>query len=133
MPARFCSTFNSLVEDTINLAVVIRKDRSYILLRQVKLITNITLIFITLNYFAIVIEKKHCRVRFRFKHQLHLTFLIKPRTCHQIEGDFIEIPEQFRFYLLNVTHCVQHCPVVASQFDEEKFVRNVFNHLYISY
>ena len=106
MPARFCSPFNSLVEDTINLAVAIRKDRSHILLRRVKLITNITLIFITLNYFAIVIEKNHCRVRFRFKHQLHLTSLIKPRTCHQIEGDFIENPKQFRFDLLNMTHCV---------------------------
>ena len=60
----FIFTFNSFVKEAINLTCAIGKDRGHILLRLVKLIANLALIFIALNYFAEVIEKKNSRVRF---------------------------------------------------------------------
>ena len=87
--ARIISSFNNFVYNAINLTCATGKDWGHILLRRVELITNFANILITFNYFAEVIKKNHCRVRFWFKHELHLTFLIKPSTRHEIKGNCI--------------------------------------------
>ena len=51
------SAFNDFVEDAINLTIASGKDRGDVLLRFVKLIADLALISIALDYFAIVIKK----------------------------------------------------------------------------